>query len=78
MHSVLSRAGKRALYVWDPKCPTSGHRIQQELAWFFKNVLLQDPGGRVEKNPPTNAGHGGSIPDLGRVHMPQSSEARVP
>ena len=73
MHSVLSRAGKRALYVWDPKCPTSGHRIQQELAWFFKNVLLRDLGGRVDKNPPTDAGDTGSTPDLGRDHMPRSS-----
>ena len=31
------------------------------------------PGGTVDKNPPASAGDMGSIPDLGRVHMPQSS-----
>ena len=31
------------------------------------------PGGSVIKNPPANAGDTGSIPDLGRSHMPQSS-----
>ena len=31
------------------------------------------PGGSVVKNPPANAGDTGSIPDLGRSHMPQST-----
>nr|XP_058913291.1 zinc finger and SCAN domain-containing protein 2 isoform X2 [Kogia breviceps] len=31
------------------------------------------PGGTVVKNPPANAGDTGSIPGLGRSHMPQSS-----
>ena len=30
------------------------------------------------KNPPANAGDMGSIPGLGRSHMPQSNEARAP
>ena len=30
-------------------------------------------GGSVVKNPPANAGDTGSIPDLGRSHMPQSN-----
>ena len=36
------------------------------------------PGGSVVKNPPAKAGDMGSIPDLGRLHMPQSNEARAP
>ena len=31
------------------------------------------PGGSVAKNPPTTAGDTGSIPGLGRFHMPQSN-----
>ena len=31
------------------------------------------PGGPVVKNPPANAGDTGSIPDLGRSHMPQGN-----
>jgi len=31
------------------------------------------PGGSVVKNPPANAGDTGSIPDLGRSHMPRSN-----
>ena len=31
------------------------------------------PGGSVVKNPPANAGDTGSIPDLGKFHMPQSN-----
>ena len=33
------------------------------------------PGGPVVKNPPPNARAMGSIPDLGRFHMPQGSWA---
>ena len=36
------------------------------------------PGGTVVKNLPANAGDRGSRPGLGRSHMPQSNEARVP
>ena len=31
------------------------------------------PGGAVVKNPPSNAGDTGSIPGLGRSHIPQSN-----
>ena len=30
-------------------------------------------GGTVDKNPPANAGDRGSIPDMGRFHMPWSN-----
>ena len=33
------------------------------------------PGGPVVKNPPPSARAMGSIPDLGRFHMPQGSRA---
>ena len=36
------------------------------------------PGGTVVKNPPASAGHTGSIPGLGRSHMPWSNWARAP
>ena len=38
-----------------------------------KCQLLDFPGGAVVKNPPANAGDAGSIPGLGRSHMPRSS-----
>ena len=34
------------------------------------------PGGAVVKNPPANAGDTGSIPGLGRSHMPRSGETK--
>ena len=33
------------------------------------------PGGPVVKNVPTNAGDTGSIPGLGRFHMPWAAKA---
>jgi len=39
----------------------------------FKNFSEGFPGGSEVKNPPANAGDKGSIPDLGRSHMPQSN-----
>ena len=36
------------------------------------------PGGSVVKNPPANVGDTGSIPDLGRWHMPRSNKAHAP
>ena len=45
--------------------------LQKPLFWGF-------PGGTMVKNPPANAGDMGSIPGLGRSHMPRSNYARVP
>ena len=43
--------------------------------WARKFPLLKlpldFPGDGVVKNPPANAGNMGSIPGLGRIHMPQ-------
>ena len=36
------------------------------------------PGGSVVKNLSADAGNRGSIPDLGRSHMPQSNQAHAP
>ena len=44
----------------------------------IKRKVRDFPGGTVVKNPPANAGDTGSIPGLGRFHMPQSNSARVP
>ena len=41
-----------------------------------KNSIKKErdfPGGAVVKNPPANAGDTGSIPGLGRSHMPRSN-----
>ena len=39
-----------------------------------KRFAMRDfPGGSVVKNPPANAGDTGSIPGLGRSHMPWSN-----
>ena len=40
--------------------------------------FLHFPGGAVVKNPPANAGDTGSIPGLGRSHMPWSNSAHEP
>ena len=36
------------------------------------------PSGSMVKNPPANAGDMGSVPSLGRCHMPQSKYGHVP
>ena len=42
------------------------------------NQFIPDsPGGRVDKNPPANAGDMGLIPGLGRFQMPWSNKARM-
>ena len=38
---------------------------------MIQENVLDFPGGPVIKNPPANAGDIGSIPCLGRSHMPQ-------
>ena len=38
------------------------------------NVNWDFPGGAVVKNPPANAGDTGSIPGLGRSHMPRKTK----
>ena len=38
-----------------------------------KMVVLDFPGGPVVKNLPANAGDAGSLPGLGRSHMPWSN-----
>ena len=47
--------------------------LLQRRSNTHKKIFLQGfPGGSVVKNPPANAGDTGSIPDLGRPHMPWS------
>ena len=45
---------------------------------WLRILLAGFPGGSVVKNPPANAEDTGSIPGLGRSHMPQSSLAHAP
>ena len=39
----------------------------------LRKEVVGFPGGAVDKNPPANAGDAGSIPGLGRSHMPRSN-----
>ena len=43
------------------------------LNFHLKNQERDFPGGAMVKNPPANAGDTGSIPGLGRSHMPRSN-----
>ena len=46
--------------------------------YFVLKIPRCFPAGAVVENPPANAGDTGSIPGLGRSHMPWSNEARAP
>lgn len=39
----------------------------------YRNICPGTPGGPVAKNPPANAENMGSVPGLGRSHMPGSN-----
>ena len=43
------------------------------MSFPSKTVIADFPGGAVDRNPPANAGDMGSIPGLGRFHMPGSN-----
>ena len=43
----------------------------------INNEVSDFPGGPVVKNMPANAGDTGSILDLGRSHVPRSSQVSV-
>ena len=46
---------------------------------LYKNRIGKGfPGGTVGENPPANVWDTGSIPGLGRFHMPQTTKAHVP
>ena len=58
-----------------PQCNNSSHTLKWLLSRKFKNNKCWDfPGGAVVKHPPANAGDTGSIPGLGRPHMPRATE----
>ena len=40
---------------------------------FKQDTILDFPGGPVVENPPANAENTGSVPGLGRFHMPQGN-----
>ena len=50
-------------WTWDKKMYTP----------LYERYFLGFSGGSVAENPPANSGDIGSIPDLGRSHMPQSN-----
>ena len=47
-----------------------GERTSRQGKWELKIASQGFPGAPVVKNPPANAGSVGSIPGLGRSHMP--------
>ena len=42
---------------------------------FKQDNILDFPGGPVVEKPPANAGDVGSIPGLGRSHLPRGKQA---
>ena len=54
------------------KCKSDDNR------WTLKFYAEDFPVGSVTKSLPANVEVTGSIPDLGRFHMPQGNKARVP
>ena len=52
-------------------CIDTGEGERDSL--FFKISSRDFPGGPMVKNLPANAGDTGSIPGLGRSHMPSSN-----
>ena len=46
--------------------------------WVNNQLSRASPGGSVARHPPANIGDTGSIPDLGRSHIPRSSQAWAP
>ena len=48
-------------------------RFSHQLTSNTRTSKWGFPGGTVVKNPPANAGDPGSIPGLGRSHMPWSN-----
>ena len=57
--------------------------IPTEATYCSNAIPYQQPvldffGGPVVKNLPANVGDMGSIPGLGRSHMPQGNEAHAP
>ena len=47
--------------------------FNSQKKWQVKKKNQDFSGGAVDKNFPANAGDSGSIPGLGRFHMPQSN-----
>ena len=65
--------------VDDEQNHSSTPSLSTSLFLFFSLRLDPGfPGGAVVENPPAKAGDTGSIPSLGRSHMPRSSSARAP
>ena len=63
-------------------CEYSKHHGMVHFQWVMLakiiNIKIRKefgdfPGGAVVKSPPANAGDMGSIPGLGRSHMPRSN-----
>ena len=60
---------------WQPILHISkSQSIRGNAMKTYVKISLKDfPGGTVDKNLPASAGDMGSIPGLGRFHMPQST-----
>ena len=60
---------------WRPAVQQSAYQQYESCIW---KLVKGFPSGSAVKNPPANTGDVGSIPDQGRSHIAQSSQAHVP
>ena len=70
------------MYIWKSTSTVyvlSGWQLKKLRSNYLHKGKGKDfLGGPVIKNPPANAGDMGSIPGLGRSHMPQGKSVHVP
>ena len=70
-----------AYFICSPSLRKEEWLTSKNAGWIsgFKSASWRgSPGDSVVKNQPANAGDTGSIPSLGRSHMPWSNQACVP
>ena len=65
----LGKLPSRSPSGWNEKTLGSNSKPCEENK-SKSNYIWDFPGGAVDKNLPASAGHTGSIPGLGRFHMP--------
>ena len=65
-----TRSTKKTSHNKKPACLS---QLRPQAAKYLSESEGGLPGGSVVKNPPAYAGDTGSIPDLGRSHVPQTN-----
>ena len=73
----VSSHGWTATFIWEnPREKLEKHKytpVTETIKVILKQHIWDFPGGAVVRSPPANAGDTGSIPGLGRSHMPRSN-----